>query len=793
MKTTAVPSSTPMMTLSARNLLKFMVHYWLWFLLSVVICLCASMLYVWYTTPVYKLSGRMLIQQADNVNGRGSSNMFRYVNNIGSVSRTAGVENEVERLWSSMLMRDVVKSLKLYTDYRVKGWPKNRVVYATQPVTVDLDPLHLDSIDKMVFDEYCTINMKMKRKGDSDTILVMGILMSEDEMVWGFNRRINSLPYKIDTPFGTLTFTKNPQGEELKAGQEWSITIQPPYDKALEYLGRLGVNQRKEDQNSDRWLFRYYYKMSDIVSVTFVDRDIRRGMDVLRQLAVSYNRLANEEKNEVARRTEAFINERIASLSEELNLKDDSIEQIKREGGLTDITDAAKSVVQADKLGMKMTEAGTQRMMIDYLDEYVRNPKNKYEIIPSIFGLDNKVSENMIGQYNEIVQERKWRLQSASEESPEVKRLEIVAEEMRAAIRKALQQARHASEIEQRGLGLQYATFREKVDVTPVAEKALADVGRQQAIKDRLFRLLLQKREENSITLTSNSNHGRLIDEPMLSGRVRPNRWKAYGIALGVGIAVPYAILFLLGLLRWRIRDRKELEKMTERPIVAELPMIGDHVKGDAGIVVRFGVNEPVTETFRLLRTNVLFMLKGEGNAILVTSSTSGEGKTFCAANLAMSFALLEKRVILCGMDIRRPALGKLFEHTDRNMGLSVLLGMDHVTETDVNRHVQPSGISRHLDLLQAGPVPPNPAELLSRDVFGEVVGILKKEYDYVIFDTAPVGLVTDTLTIGRQADVTIFVCRAGYTPRYAIAQLNQFAEEDKLPNTCFVLNGQYE
>ena len=184
---------------------------------------------------------------------------------------------------------------------------------------------------------------------------------------------------------------------------------------------------------------------------------------------------------------------------------------------------------------------------------------------------------------------------------------------------------------------MQYATFREKVDVTPVAEKALADVGRQQAIKDRLFRLLLQKREENSITLTSNSNHGRLIDEPMLSGRVRPNRWKAYGIALGVGIAVPYAILFLLGLLRWRIRDRKELEKMTERPIVAELPMVGDHAKGDAGIVVRFGVNEPVTETFRLLRTNVLFMLKGEGNAILVTSSTSGEGKTFCAANLAMS------------------------------------------------------------------------------------------------------------------------------------------------------------
>lgn len=776
---------------SFTHLLKLMVRNWQWFLMSVVICLCFSLLYVRYAIPVYKLSGRMLINQADNYSGAGSQRMLRYVTNVGFVSKTSGVENEEEIIWSSTLMRDVVKSLKLYTDYRVKGWPKSRVVYATQPVIVDLDPVHLDSIDRLTYYEYCTISMRMKRKSDLDsTILVKGVLFSEDSIVWAFNRQIKALPAVIDTPFGTLTFTKNPQGEPMTAEQDWRINIEPPLGKALEYLSRLGVSRQKEADDDNRWLFRYYYKMSSIVNLTVMDRNIRRGRDILKQLPISYNRLANDEKNEIALRTEAFINERIASLSMELSMNDDSVVQIKQEGGMTNIADAARSVIQADKYGSKLAEAGAQRMMLDYMDEYVSKPENKYEIIPSDMGLVNMESEKMINHYNEIVQERKRLLQSATEESPQVKMLTAEVEEMGAAIQTALKQARHSAGIEQRGLESQYSTFRGIVAGTPEAERALMDVGRQQIIKDRLLRLLLQKREENSIALASTSDHGRLIDEPLIEGKVRPNIWKAHGIALGVGIAVPYIILLLLGRLRYKIKDRKELEEITERPIIADLPMVGDNVKEDIGIVIRFGINEAITEAFRFMRANIHFMLKGDENVILITSSTSGEGKTFCAANLAMSYAILEKRVILCGLDIRRPALGNLFGITDRSKGISTLLQMDNVTDADVNRQILPSGIDQHLDLLQAGPIPPNPTELLARDSFAQIVSILKKEYDYVIFDTAPVGLVTDTLLIGRFADVSVFVCRVGYTPKYALAQLNQLAEDNKLPNTCFVLNG---
>ena len=716
--------------------------------------------------------------------------MLRYVTNVGFVSNTSRVENEVEKLWSSIMMRDVVKSLKLYTDYHVKGWPKSRTVYATQPVSVDLDPVHLDSLDKVVYDEYRMISLSLKRMSDADsTLIVKGMVTSEDELVWAFNRQIETLPAMIKTPFGTLTLTWNPRGEPLKAEQDWKITIEPPYGKALEYMARLKVTLKKEDTDNDRWLFRYYYKMSDIAILTLTDRNIHRGMDILNQLSVSYNRLANEEKNEIALRTEEFINERIASLGKDLSLNESSIEQIKREGNLTNIADAARSVVQADKFGSKLAEAGAQKMMLDYMDEYISKPENKYEIIPSNIGLENTVSENMIGQYNEMVQRRKRLLQSSAEESPQVQILTREVEEMSAAIKTAFKQARHSMDVKQKGFESQYATFRGIVSGTPVAERELKDVGRDKKIKERLFKLLLQKREENSIALSSTSDHGRLIDMPMLDGKVFPNLWKAHGIALGVGIGVPYTILFLLGLFRYRIENRKELEKMTERPIIAEVPMVDD--KDHTGVVIRFGVNEAITEAFRFMRANIHFMLKGDQNVILMTSSTSGEGKTFCAANLAMSYALLKKRVVICGLDIRRPALGKLFEHTDSKRGVSILLQMSHVTAADVSQQIQPSGIDPYLDLLQSGPIPPNPTELFGRDSFAQVVSILRKEYDYVIFDTAPVGLVTDSLLIGRHADVTVFVCRSGYTPKYAVAQLNLLAEENKLPNTCFIMNGQ--
>ena len=761
--------------LSFALLIKMVIRHWQWFLLSVVVCLGLAQLYIHNATPVYEISGRLLINQSDNYNHRGSTRL-KSISTLGEVRNTEGVDNEIEKLWSSNLMRDVIKSLKLYTDYRVKEGRKIRTVYGTQPVSADIDPAHLDSLEKIAYDEFCVINMLMKRKSDQDsTLLVKGLLTVNDEDVGTFQRKIKSLPAVIETPFGTVTLTRNPNGEPMTAGQEWQISIEPLLDKALDCLNRLRVTKLEEESYTDRWIRRYFLKMSSIVKLSYVDDNIQRGVDFINQMAISYNRMANNDKNEVALRTEAFVNERLTRLSEELNLTDDSIRMIKQRGGLINITDGARSIVQADRYGSKLTEAAAQEMMLDYLDEYVRKPENRYEIIPSNIGINNSVSEEMISKYNKVVQERKRLLLSASEESPRVKTLSAEADEMNSAIQTALLQAKHSSEVAQQRLGSQYSNFSGRVYHTPAAEKALTDVGRNLETKNYLFRLLLQRREENTIALSSTSNHGKLIDAPLVEGRIRPRLWKAYGLALAFGLCCPFAVFYLLGLLKYKIENRKHLEALTDRPVIAEIPQAGDDL----------------IEYFRMMRTNINFMLKGEENTILITSSTSGEGKSFCAANLATCCALLEKKVILCGMDIRRPTIDRLFvtDDGDKGKGLTNLLRMDDVTEADVRDQIVPSGKDPYLDLLQAGPIPPNPTELLGRACFAQVMDILKKHYDYVILDTAPVGLVTDTLLIGYYADVTVFVCRAGYTPHYGVTQLDQLAAEDKLPNTCFVLN----
>lgn len=778
--------------MSLSNVMRQAVIHWPWFLLSMIICLALALLYVHYTTPAYEISGRIIIKKADTNNiQRRSRKMLGNFKNIGTVTNTLGVENEMEMFMSSVLLRDVVTKLKLYTDYKVEDWPKARHVYGTQPVSVDLDPVHLDSLDRIAYDEFFTIIMKMKRlKEKGSPVGIDCLLLMDDEPVWGFNSKLKSLPAHIKTPFGTLAFTKNPRGEPLTDDREWTVTITPPLYSALLYLGRIKVEAASDDHLSDRFIRRYFYKMSSIIKVSVVDQDKRRGMDFIRQLVASYNHQANEEKNEVSLRTEAFIMDRLNELGKELGDKDLTVEGIKRQSGLTQFSDASLSVTQSDLYANQLTDAATQTEILNYLHEYVADPNNQYQIIPSNIGMTDGASINLIKQYNQTIQDRNRILKSTSTDAPQAQTLTARADELHNAIQEALKHALHNTGIQYENVLSQYSDMKGNISRSASVERMLKETGRQQMVKSKLYLLLLQKREENAINLASVAENGRLIDEPLYEGQVRPKLLTVFGVAGTAGILIPYALLTLAGLLRYKIRDAEELAELTELPIIASVTQMSNKAKGKAGIVVEENRNEPIDEMFRTMRTNLFFMLKPGENTILFTSSTSGEGKTFCAANLAVSYATLGKRVILCGLDIRKPALGQLFGLSDSKLGITPLLSSEHVTREMVMQQIQPSGINGQLDLLLAGPVPPNPTEILARDSFGQVIAILKETYDYVILDTAPVGLVTDTLIIARHADLSIYVCRAYYTPRYAFGQLNKFAEEGMLPNPSIVING---
>ena len=761
-------------SLNFQTIFATLVLNWQWFLLSLLIMICGALLYLRYAEPVYNISARMLIKDDNSNKRRTATQMLSGMEDLGFLSNSTGIDNEIEVLQSRVLLRDVVKDLKLYTEYRREGRVHNVITYGIQPVNVDLDPAHLDTLDYALLSETRTIKLRISRP--DSVYIIEGKTLRRGKVSSDFVYKAQKLPTSFKTEFGTVTMTSVPD-KSLSGDTIFHATIMPPMLVATEYLANLTIEPTS--------------KLTSIAELSLKDKDIRRGMDVLRQLTVCYNRQANADKNEIALRTEEFINDRMARINEELGSTESQIEKFKQQNAVTTLgVDASQSVQMSNEFSARLSEANSQVQMLDYLREYVNNPKNKHQIIPSNVGLTDGASTSLINSYNQAVQDRNRLLKAASEQAPQVQTLTATIDELQQSIQTALLQARRSADINRQGIQSQFSKFQGRVSAAPLQERVLNQVGRQQDVKSTLYMLLLQKREENSIALAATADNGKLIDEPLYEGKVSPKKAIILLGALVLGFLLPALVIYLLNLFRYKIEGHEDLARLTDLPIIADVAVASDNAKGKAGIVVRANKNDQIDEIFRSMRTNIQFMLKEGQHAILFTSSTSGEGKTFIAANIAMSFALLGKRVILCGLDIRKPALGRLFGLSDRSAGITALLTQSKVTFTDVERNIQPSGVNDKLDLMLAGPVPPNPTELLARENFEEICNILKETYDYVIFDTAPVGLVTDTLQICRQADLTVYVCRADYTPKSAFGLLNALAKEKKLPNPCVVLNG---
>ena len=758
--------------LNFQTIFAALVLNWQWFLLSLVICFCGALIYLRYAEPVYSVSARMLIK--DENKRKNATQMLSGIEDLGFLSNSTGIDNEVEVLQSRVLLREVVKDLKLYTEYRSVGRIHDVIVYNTQPIIVDLDPQHLDSLDFNLLEKYNSLKMKVWR--EEKATVIEGNVIEEGKMISDFTFRADTLPASFNTEIGTITITAN-AGRVWEDDKAYIATILPPMAVATSILDNLSIEPTS--------------KLTSIAVLTLKDKNYRRGMDILRQLNICYNRQANADKNEVALRTEEFINDRMTKLDEELGKTEGDIQKFKQENAMTTVNvDAAQSVQMSNEFSARLSEANSQVQMLDYMREYVNNPKNKYQIIPSNVGVTDGASTSLINSYNQAVQDRNRLLKAASEEAPQVKTLTSTIEELQASIQTALMQARRSADIKRQGIESQFSKFQSRVSAAPLQERVLSEVGRQQDVKSALYMLLLQKREENSIALAATADNGKLIDDPLYEGKVSPKKLIILAAALFLSFAIPGFFIWIISLFRYKIEGHEDVAQLTDLPIIADVAVASDNVKQKAGIVVQANKNNQIDEIFRSMRTNIQFMLKGDEKVILFTSSTSGEGKTFNAANLAVSFALLGKKVILCGLDIRKPALGRLFGVSDRFEGMTSLLTIEKVTKSAVVNQTQKSGINDNLDLLLAGPVPPNPTELLARENFADVVKILRESYDYVIFDTAPVGLVTDTLQIGQHADISVFVCRADYTPKSAFGLLNTLAKEGKMPNPCVVLNG---
>lgn len=744
---------------------------WYWFILSLVICGGLGAIYLRYATPKYQSTAKLLIKDDDSNSKRGQS--LQNMTNLGIISNSAGIDNEMEILTSHSIAEDAIRDLKLYVDYSTKGRIKDIILYRDQPLNVDIDRAHLEKLNQPV-------DLTITRNGT--TYIVSGTYSvptdeNESEGPFSLNRKFTSLPATIATRAGIITISSN-NGHSLHDGQTLKVEVLSPKMASNKYVGELQVAQTS--------------KTTSIAQLQLTDEVPQRSIDYLKQLAIVYNRQANEDKNIVALRTEKFINSRLQKINAELGKTEGQLQNYKQQNGMVELKlNAGNAVTNQNESELKLADIQTQIELFSTIAQEVESSsRNLSQVIPSNVGLDDQSSTSLINKYNELVLERNRLLRSASENSPVVEPLTVQIRELNGNIRRAISTARQNLQIQRDALAAQVSKFNEQVAETPQQERMLTQIGRQQEVKSGLYLMLLQKREENSISLAATADKGKLIDDPQLVGKISPKSAIIMLIALLLGLAIPALVIFLLQLFRYKIEGHEDVARLTKLPIIADVAIASNTAKGKADIVVHENQNNQMEEIFRSLRTNLQFMLHEGQKVVLFTSSTSGEGKTFTAANLSVSFGLLGKKVILVGLDIRRPRLAELFGINDHRHGITNLLVKDAPTAADVQEQILPSGVNKNLDLLIAGPIPPNPAELIARSSLEAIIKALKDKYDYIMIDTAPVGLVTDTLQIARVADASIYMCRADYTPKSNFELINALANEKKLPNMAMVLNG---
>ena len=746
---------------------------WQMVLLSVLFFLGCGFVYLRYAQPVYMASMKVLIKDDDGGSRRRSVNGYA-MDQLGLISNSSGFENELEILTSTSLANRVVKNLKLYVNYVQEGRVSKHELYKTSPVLVDLEENRLEELKYPI-----SLTISKKGKGirvEGEMFLpVTGESEDAEDRQYVIDKTIKEFPATIPTPEGNLILSRN--AGYAMSDRNLLVTIYPIDLISQAYAASIQAAPTA--------------KTTTVAQISLKDGIPSRCTEYLGALIQAYNDDANEDKNEIAMKTEEFIHERINIIKQELDETEFDMEAFKKRNDLINLANDATTALSASTtFQQKQVEMQTELMLVKSLVDYMKNPANSTEVIPANLGLSNQAVATQIAEYNQMVLDRARLVRSSSDRNPAVVRLDGMMAQMWPAIGRSIESVYDDLKKKKSGVDKQYGMYQGRVKQSPTMEHAFNNIARQQEIKAGLYLTLLQKREENYISLASTARKGRIINEPVLHGRVSPKKPMVLGVCLVLGFAFPMGLLYLLSLMRYRIEGRNDIERLTKLRILADIPVDHTLTAGDRGICVKENRNNMMEESFRGLRTNLNFILEGKEKVIMCTSCIPGEGKTFIASNLAMSLAFLGKKVLLVGLDIRKPRRVSLFGLSADKRGIVNYLAGDGPDFALLDNQIYPCVGNKNLDVIAAGVMPPNPAELLSRSLLDDAINHFRTKYDYIILDTPPVGLVSDSLMLGRLADTTLFVCRADYSPKANFRLLNEIAAEGKLPKINLVLNG---
>lgn len=758
-------------------ILSSFLSHWKLFVISIVVCLALAAVHLYFAVPQYRVTSKILLSDKEKGSFNSQADMLV---DFGYQMGNSNVENEIEVINSMSVARGAVLTSGVYVSYKRLGIKESPIYRKSSPVNVEVTPEFLSSMAAPIniFFTYDGNNPVKVRYSYINEGLGINVETGDVE--------IKSFPYVLKTVAGDV-FVKDMRVQRESENEEGNaynceiqVTINQLESTARNYMSRLAVAPVS--------------KTSSVAVIAINTPVPAEGVDYLNAVIESYNNVTNEDKRQVARKTEEFLNSRLFLLRQELSEKEGHLARYKKDKQLIDPKLDASQVMQKRSEYVKQLEE--LDMLIEsskYLNNFVNNPSNDMKAIPTTFGMTIDQSLlTLINTYNREVAERNRLLLTASEDNPILRNVTLKVRSMQEELRVALNALGKSLGMQREAISMLLGNYTDRFEMSPEIERELLALERECGIKSDLYVMLLQKFEENALSLAVTADNLRCIDAPTIGGAVSPNSRMTILIALFLGLAIPAVYVYLRMMLQTKLTSVEDIAKDLVVPHIGTTPVLENFKGGRDTIVVRKNVNDVVAESFRTVRTNLQFVMKNtSGKVVMLTSTTSGEGKTFIAANMAASMALLGKKVLLVGADIRRPRLAEVFGFGSNVEGLTSYLFADSKDVSILDKNIIKSEQVEGLDILPAGIVPPNPAELLAGSNLDCAIEYFKTKYDFIVIDSAPVGLVSDSMLINRVADSVVYVLRINYSHKEDIAFMNHLLAEGKLTNVSVLVNGE--
>jgi capsular exopolysaccharide synthesis family protein len=728
-------------------------RYWWLFILSLIACSGLAYLYLRYKLPEYQVMSTVLVDQDDDAGSAGAS-LLKSLSIGGS---GASVDDEIVVMGSQDICCKMVKDLKLNRlYYEREGFLKRKDCYKKSPIEIDAPEELFDTLSIGM-----SFKVTVKEDGKADVRVKKGFFKTFADL------KDQTLPVNVSTPYGTYQVRTT---QYYKPGEETTVNAS------------VAGNLLRTELIMEDLDVSLLSKKSNAIYMEVPVTDIQRGKDMLNTMIRFYNERGQQEKDEQALNTAKFIEDRLGLIYKDLTGSEAEIEAYKQAHNMADVGIQTKtSIARQEQAENRIVALEAQYRIVNLINEFISDPRNKHSYIP--FEADSTAASGSIKAFNELAMKRAELAKSAKDGNEALQELDNQLDAMRETIRKGVNNTLNALKIQIDKASQVSNESQGEISQVPTQEREIRSLYREQGIQNTLYTFLLQKREENALVLAATTPKGKIVDHAYAKSKpIAPKIPIVIFVALLAGLLLPIAILYMRALFMTKFSTQDELSAISSSPVIGEIC----HNRHRDSLVVKPGKTSSIVELFRLLRNNIQFvMTKKDDKVLLVTSSVSGEGKSFVSTNLAASFALLGKKVALVGMDIRSPQLAKILKIKD-TPGVTNFLSN---SELSVSEMAQPVHDVENLNVIVAGPIPPNPSELLLGERTSQFFNQLRENFDVIIVDSAPIAMVSDTFSLAQFSDATLYVTRANHTKRSHIKYLNRIVANHQLKRVSLVLN----